>query len=434
MRDSFQPAILILSILLFFTFGCTNRQIGNESPTVNIVYENGRAKLLRNGEPYFIKGGSGHENMEKLAAYGGNSIRTWNTHGASGILDQAHEFGLTVTLGLEIGKQYWGEDFNYWNFKAVNEKIEELRIIIRKYKDHPALLMWGIGNEVDLFGGNRHIIYYTINRIAKMIHEEDPNHPVMTAINVGFEWDRYAFSYLLLSRVDILGFNAFDRVPNIFTKIYSKTGWKKAYILSEYGPSGHWESVNTEWGAAKELNSTAKAKLVKQHYQTIHQDSTLFLGGYAFYWGFKYEITNTWFSLFSEEGYETESVNILKTKWTGHEPSNRAPVIEDIILNAPAFRDNFYLKANEQYTASLFATDPDNDALTFRWELRHEESNFYDSGKSRVLLNHYLENTAGSTTKFQAPTEIGAYRLLGFVYDGQNHVATHNVPFYVLPN
>jgi beta-galactosidase/beta-glucuronidase len=58
-------------------------------------------------------------------------------------------------LGIEVGRQSWGADFNYWKFWEVSKKIEELRPIIEKYKDHPALLMWGIGNEVELFGGGK---------------------------------------------------------------------------------------------------------------------------------------------------------------------------------------------------------------------------------------------------------------------------------------
>jgi len=158
----------------------------------------------------------------------------------------------------------------------------------------------------------------------------------------------------------------------------------------------------------------------------------LFLGGYAFYWGNKYEITNTWFSLFSEEGYETESVNILRSGWSDYTLSNHAPIIKKFNIETTSYRDNFYLTAGSIYHASVYAQDPDEDSLTYKWELRHEEANFYDSKKSRYNLKHLLFSSDKDNTEFKAPQETGGYRLYTFVYDGQNHVATQNIPFYVV--
>lgn len=424
-------AILFFLVIIFS--GCDFTippQVGQR--TVEVVYLDGQSQLLRHGKPYVIKGGSGHEQMEKLARYGGNSVRTWNTEDAGKILDEAAAHGLTVTLGLKVGKQWWGEDFNYWNLKEVDKKIEELRIIVRKYKNHPALLMWGIGNEIHIFGGNKYIVYYTINNIAKMIHEEDPNHPTMTAFLLADKPSKFLSPKFFMNEVDIMGFNAFGQLPNMTDKIYGRTGWNKAYILTEWGPTGHWETTNTEWSAAKELNSTEKSNMVENYFNIIKNDSILFLGGYAFYWGHKYEITHTWFSLFSEEGYETEAVNILKEGWSGNAASNHAPVLEKLNIETTLYRDNFYLTADSVYKAAVYAHDPDKDSLTYRWELRHEEANFYESGKFRNNLTHLLFTSDNDSIQFKAPHEIGGYRLFAFVYDGQNHVATHNIPFYVI--
>jgi hypothetical protein len=424
-------AVLLLLVGLFL--GC-NSEIPqpNEPRTVEVIYHNGQAQLYRHGKPYIIKGGSGHEYMGRLSSYGGNSIRTWNTQNAGEILNEAESYGLTVTLGLEVGKEWWGEDFNYWNVIAVDKKIEELRKIVKKYKNHPALLMWGIGNEVHIWGGNKYIVYHTINKIAKMIHEEDPNHPTMTATLLDIHPSRFFSPKIFMKEVDIMGFNAFDLLPNMYDKIYGRTGWNKAYILSEWGPTGHWESVNTEWGAAKELSSSEKAKIMEDNMKIIENDSNLSIGSYAFYWGNKYEITHTWFSLFSEDGHETESINVLKAGWTNVKVSNHAPVIEKLDLEAESYRDNFYLTSNLVYKASIYASDPEGDSLSYWWELRHEEANFYESGKFRNNLKELLVTPNSKRLEFKSPSEIGPYRLMVFVYDGKNHIATHNVPFYVL--
>jgi hypothetical protein len=419
-------------LLISFIVSCSGN--GNEdfSPTVQINYSSGKATLIKDGEPYQIVGGSGFEQLERLKEYEGNSIRTWNTENAGEILDAALENGLTVILGIGIGKEYWGNDFNYYNFSAVNNQIESVLKTVEKYKDHPALLMWGVGNEVSLFGGNRFIVYYTINRIAKKIKEIDPNHPVMTAINVSSQTDRYKLANLLLSDVDVLGFNAFERLPWVYDKVYGFLGWKKAYIFSEWGPTGHWETFYTDWGAPKEMSSTEKSKMMRESWEIIKSKDDLLLGSYAFYWGFKYEITHTWFSLFSEEGNESESINFLKGAWTGKEVENWAPQIEALIIEGFRDVDNIYLLSDSTYRAKIYTSDPENDNLTFKWEIRHEESNFYESGKFKYSLEHLIQSDSSDYISFNAPDEIGGYRLFVFVYDGNNNFASHNIPFYVI--
>ena len=48
-----------------------------------------------------------------------------------------------------------------------------------KIKDHPALLMWAVGNEVDLFYKNFRV-WNAVEDISKMIKKHDSNHPIMT--------------------------------------------------------------------------------------------------------------------------------------------------------------------------------------------------------------------------------------------------------------
>jgi hypothetical protein len=70
---------LVLSITLI---SCSKDIEKAHVPTVEVRYIEGRAKLYRHGEPYFIKGAGGREHLAKLAKYGGNSIRTWSIHDA----------------------------------------------------------------------------------------------------------------------------------------------------------------------------------------------------------------------------------------------------------------------------------------------------------------------------------------------------------------
>src|SRR5271166_6421159 len=59
-------------------------------PAVVRVVKNGEGwQLLRNGEPYFIKGAGGDGPRALLARAGGNSIRTWGADKLDALLDEA---------------------------------------------------------------------------------------------------------------------------------------------------------------------------------------------------------------------------------------------------------------------------------------------------------------------------------------------------------
>lgn len=400
------------------------------SPAVEVRYTEGKAQLYRNGNPYFIKGASGIDNLEKVSAYGGNSIRTWSVHNAGEILDKAEALGLTVTLGLEIGRPYWGEDFKYWNILEVNKKIEELKPFIEKYKNHPALLMWGVGNEVSLKGGSRYLIYYTINRIAKMIKKTDPNHPVMTAINV----KTIGRGKYLMPNVDILGYNGFGLIKHFFedNKNYKNKGWGRAYIFSEWGVPGHWEVKDTAWGAPYELSTKQKINFLQQYWELMNQDTTSFLGSYAFYWGNKFEITNTWFSQFSTEGENSETVQYIQSLWKGEAFHSNLPEIFNISFNDRPGQSNQYLTADSLYSASPITDFDDLSALKFKWEIRPEEAKFYELDDYQHNMSYLMEADSASTLKFRTPKNEGPYRIYVYISDDSGNYTSHNLPFYVV--
>ena len=428
------PKIAIILLNISILFSCNNIIPENPHPTVEIRYHEGKAKLYRHGEPYFIKGAGGTEHLDKLAEYGGNSVRTWNLQNADSILDKAHELGMTVTLGLEIGRPHWGNDFSYWKFWEVNKKIEELRPIIEKYKDHPALLMWGVGNEVKEYGGSdRFVVFYILEKVAKMIKEVDPNHPTMTAVDVTILKERMALYKFIMPSIDILAFNAFRSINRMSDNVYGKYRWNKAYIISEWGSYGHWEISSTEWGAPKEMKDTEKRYALEQSWNTIQNDSALSLGSYAFYWGFKHEATHTWFSLFSVEGHETPSAQFLKYAWSGQNVDNFSPFVNEIsIENTQGFvRDNLYLESDRIYNAVANAEDPEGDTIVYKWEIRQEEN--YTLGKNfSSSIDSLILEEPKERIQFKTPKDEGPYRIFVYAFDGHGNMSSYNIPFYVI--
>ncbi|EON76530.1 hypothetical protein ADIS_2980 [Lunatimonas lonarensis] len=426
--------ISLAKILFFFTilvnFSCKKNESSGISPKVEVKYEGKKAILYRNGSPYHIKGGGGMEHFEQLASIGGNSVRTWSLYDADSILDEAQKHGLTVTLGIEIGRPHWGVDFNYWNWTEVNKKIEELKPVIEKYKSHPALLMWGVGNEVELQGGNKYLIYFIINRIAKMIKEIDPDHPTLTAVNSRI----VGRSRYLLPSIDIMGYNGFDLIPEFYerNKNYRSDGWGRAYVFTEWGPPGHWEVQETEWGAPLEMEVGDKVKYLEWYWDLMNQDTLAFLGSYSFFWGNKTEITPTWFSHFSPEGAKSETFAFLQTKWTGRAPQNLPPRVSPILLNEKTPPWNTYLVSDSLYTVSATVTDPENDPITYKWEIWPEEIQFHGKNIYHYNMVDQFVNNDSSSVVFKAPKNDGAYRLYVYAFDDHENFGYVNLPFYVI--
>jgi hypothetical protein len=397
---------------------------------VELRNENGKYLLYRGGKPYYINGGGGSQYLDRLAACGGNSIRTWSTTDGLKILDEAHKHGLTVTMGLNVARERHGFDYN--DAEAVAKQLQELRSEVSKYKDHPALLIWGIGNELNLHYTNPNV-WNAVNEIAKMIHEIDPNHPATTML-AGIQQKEVDFIKARCPEIDILSINTYGALPKLPQQI-REIGWEGAYMVTEWGPTGHWEGPQTVWKASVEETSSAKAEVYKNRYEaSMKQDKEKCLGSYVFLWGQKQERTPTWYGLFTESGEESEVVDVMQYLWTGKWPKNRAPHIESMQIDGKLATDNIYLKPANTYPIQAMVKDPDGDKLIYRWELLPESTDLKEGGdrESRpgAIQGLIAEENRGKTI-LRVPNVEGAYRLFIYALDGKNKVATANIPFYV---
>ena len=207
-------------------------------------------KLLRNGEYYYVNGAGGDTYLKELADIGGNSIRTWATGNGLAVLDSAHKHGLTVCMGLWVNHERHGFDYN--DEYAIKAQLKGFEDAIIKMRDHPALLMWAVGNEVDLFYSNFRV-WNAVEDIAAMIKRLDPNHPTMT-VTAGIDVAEVAMIKEFCPSIDILGINTYGGIGPLADQV-RKYGWKKPYMVTEWGPHGHWESPTVSWGEAVEANS-----------------------------------------------------------------------------------------------------------------------------------------------------------------------------------
>ncbi|MBA3664165.1 MAG: hypothetical protein H0W61_08160 [Bacteroidetes bacterium] len=423
--------IYVSVIIAFFAFAFKTEP--NGMATVSKVYvqkTNGIYQLMRNNEPYFIKGAGGYKYYDRLKELGGNSVRVWSTDDAKKYLDNAQALGLTVTLGLDMGHERRG--FNYSDKKAVKEQFERLKKEILAYKDHPALLMWGVGNEVDQFAKDFNV-WNAVNDLAKFIHENDPNHPTTTML-AGVPKQHIKEIIKRCPDIDILSINAFKWIEPV-KKDITDAGWTGPYLIGEWGASGYWESDMVPWGTFIEETSTEKARACATRYKVgIADNQSRCLGSYVFYWGHKQARTHTLLSLFTDKGEETEVLDVLQQIWTGNAPKNSSPKIVPVGIDDKPTHKGVYLTPSTDHMAYTDATDPDNDQLYYYWEIYKESAEKKEGGDKEdkpEALTGLIINGKGKALSFKSPDKEGAYRLFVNVYDGHNHVATANAPFFV---
>lgn len=421
LRSTFAFALVILNFTLLA-----------QAIRTEVKQVNGQWQLMRGGQPYYVKGGGGHVQLDKLVSIGGNSIRTWSTDNAREILDAAHERGLTVMMGLWVQHERHGFDYNDKDKVAL--QLEAFTRTVREVKDHPALLLWGVGNEVDLFYSNTKV-WDAVNDIAAMIHREDPNHPTST-VTAGLDKEEVRLIKEKAPHIDIYGINTYGDLKGVKTGIRD-AGWEGPYMITEWGPNGHWEVAKTKWNASVEQSSTEKANAYEERYiNYIAGDAEKCIGSYVFLWGQKQETTSTWYGLFSEKGESCEAVDRIEVIWTGKQPLNRAPWIDSLLLNGKQKGDHIVYKAGDKIHAQVLAGDADNDRLKYSWQIIPESSDIRSGGDAEAapqpMQGSVIRNN-GKSAVLRTPETEGAYRLYLTIRDGHNHYAYGNVPFYVLP-
>ncbi len=407
-----------------------------EPSTVTIEKRGSGYQMLRNGKPYYINGAGGSQKLDVLAAAGGNSIRTWSADPA--VLDQAHAKGLTVMMGLRIGLPRHG--FDYSNAQAVSKQLESTRQTVLQLKDHPALLMWGIGNEVEheVKPADRPRVWAALEELARMVKQVDGRHPVVIVL-AGLGGGKLAELNKHCPSIDAIGINAYGAMLTV-PETLAREGWTKPYIVTEFGPRGHWEVAKTPWGLPIEDNSTQKADFYLKAYQHTVAGQQQCLGSYVFLWGQKQEKTHTWYGMFLPEGNRTASVDALSYAWTGKWPTDRCPRIGPeavkLVQGTAATDDGSRVyPPGAQLVATVDVTDPESKPLTIRWDVRRDVSDAPQTGgdreESTPPLAGAIVGEAGTRATIKLPEVPGNYRIFVYAFDPAGNAATANVPVRV---
>jgi len=393
-----------------------------------LIENDGQFTLLKNGEPYTILGVGGTSRLDMLASIGGNTIRTWDAEGIGDLLDEAHANGISVVAGIWLEHQRHG--FDYRDPAQRKEQLDRVERLVKEHRNHPALLAWSIGNEVEL-GGDIDIAIQQINDAAAIVKRLDPHHPRMTVVaEIGD--DKATRIQSECPDINILGINAYGGLGSLTTRL-AQQGYTGAWAVTEFGVVGHWETGNSPWGAPYEQPSSDKAQFQRKVYEVTIEPNLgkQCIGSFAFLWGHKQEKTATWYGMMLESGEITERVEAMGELWSGKAVKNHVPRVHGIeILDA----NPLGLAANKPVSVRVNAEDPDGDSMLVEWEVLPESSaqsmgGDFEKEIEAVEVHIELDGALGATITM--PDAQGGYRIFVTVRDGNGHAGTANLPVYV---
>ena len=339
------------------------------------------------------------------------------------LLDLAHENGLTVTVGLWLGHERHG--FDYTDLDQVAEQKEQVRQAVLKYKDHPAVLAWGVGNEMEGYDeGDNAAIWSHVEAVAAMIKRLDPHHPTMTVIaEIGGR--KLESIHKLCPSIDIVGINSYGGAGSLPQR-YAKAGATKPYIVTEFGPPGSWEVSKNSFGAPVELTSTQKAPIYRNIYQALMDDKHKCLGSYAFLWGAKVETTTTWFGMFLDDGSKLAAVDVMTYAWASKMPADLCPEIKSFEVDG-----KYEMKPGAQVKVKLDASDIEGKPITVDWVFMAESSEYFTGGdkmETPPSFPNLITSASKTGCTVTLPEKKGIYRVYAIVKDPAGNAAVANVP------
>lgn len=385
------------------------------------------ATILLDGHPFVPNGASvtGTARLAELKALGGTVVRTYGDDPGE-MLDAAQRAGLKVIAGFWMGHPRLG--FDYTKRAAVDAQLEALRHMVERYRSHPALLMWSLGNEVEIEtdSASVRLAFAAVGEAAQLVKGLDSQHPTMAVVaEVG--GNKVEELMRLAPAIDVLGINGYGDGLLTSAKRARVQGWTGPIVLTEMGPLGHWDAPRSPWGARVEPTSTEKAARMRRYLSTARQ---MGVGAMAFLWGQKQEVTPTWYSLLLPTGEWTETVEVMGDLWGGKPPGapNRAPRILSFHLertvSAPTGRD---------LNVTLVATDPDGDPVKVEWVVMAETTAKSVGGDPEAVPEAFAGAVRGASETGARISGLGPghYRIFAYVRDGRGAAATANLPFEV---
>lgn len=382
----------------------------------------------------YINGVGGTNRLDVASANGANAFRTWggSVESIKKDLELARANHMYVMQGIGLPK-----DSAKYHDEAFREKmLAEVQQLAQTFKNDTSIFAWGIGNEIELDNAaNTPTAWKFVNQLAQEIKKIDKRHLVSTVIS--HHPDALEMIARYAPDLDFVGINSYGDIMNV-KNIFAQSTYKGPYLITEWGPTGWWETKLTEWKAPIEQTSEEKRMVYEERYtQAIAADPRC-MGSFVFLWGQKEERTPTWFCMFVEDdvdglplaGEKTPMVEAMERVWTRQEPVQTAPVVKGISIDGVSFEPR--VKAGKKFEGMVDVSDRENDKLSYVWEVLKEATITATGGAYEPRPDRVGKVQTTDVNKVSLDIDdAGYYRLYVYVLDGTGFVATANIPFAV---
>lgn len=354
--------------------------------------------------------------LEKLATAGAKVVRVYGESDAW-VLDAAQRLGLRVVMGLSVA---YPRDAD-----ALRAQEQQIRRFVERHRKHPALLAWGVGNEVETGAADPLPTWREINRLAGIIKTIDPAHPtLMVVVDGGIE--RLKLLAACCAHIDLLGINAYAGAAYTLPQRVRDADITKPVVIGELGPLGQWQAGTKPWGAPVEPTSSEKAVFFRDVLAFLRTQPQI-AGTFPFLWGAKQEQTETWHGLLLADGSLTAMSDALTLAW-GKSVAEPAPAIRGIGIAADAFAPG------QEVSAGVDAASFDGSPLRTEWKVLAEATDLrggsgIETPPARIAVS--VLHADAASVRFLAPQQPGAYRLFITIRDRKGKAATANLPFLV---
>jgi hypothetical protein len=382
----------------------------------------------------------GEHDLKRLATLGVNTVRGYTIGAPEGVrarLDDAHRLGIKLILSewMPHHGDNQGREGGTWKFDygaRGDDMLEKFTGKIEAIGDHPAILMWGLGNEVHLDEPYLRVV----DRMSRAIHERFPNHLTsLTMVNAKPE--AIAAVKEFAPDIDVLGIQSYSPGAVRGSIKNTEQHWDKPFYMSEFNGKGPWNFGKTAWGAALDEPVTQKVQDLKACYDAIEQ-SPRCLGSTIFLWGHTNEFRPTYFSLLLDpdpngpgkgDAFDhllmTPQAEVMAERFAGKPPGdNRAPVLSKLeFTGKKPWRE---AAPGESMEVVFAAADPNGDPISFvAWILEAPVK------KSKRVAGPFA-TTFPDKGIIPAPDAPGEYLVMVYAIDGKGGGSASTLPFRVI--
>ena len=231
-----------------------------------------------------------------LAGMNINTVRFWSELPDYTLLDALNEVGIYAIMAFEVPAKYdyLGDEIDYSDPNTITYYENSITGYVNKFKEHPAVLAWAIGNENNLhYTKNIQDWYILANKLAKAAYEEEKPayHPTIVVNgytlffgNVDYHSDDVSMSY-----TDIWGHNSYTGYEyNCYFDYYKRIS-TKPLLITEYGVDAYDNISHSEY-------QDVQKEWVVHQWQQIKKNS---LGGTVM------EYSDEWWKAGNPDGHET---------------------------------------------------------------------------------------------------------------------------------